>query len=116
MSDLNAWELCTLSPESPTLFSSRASVYIFGRGVACSAIWPLGSVEFDANSFTFNAILKTYRLGLQEIDRVEFGWQGVQFVHHASEVPGLVRISGLGLSRCLQDAIHEHHLGVPIRA
>jgi len=98
-----------------TLFSSRAGLEIFGEGVACRSSWPLGSVEFDAESFTFNALLKSYRLRLQDIERIEFGWQGIQFIHRASNVPSLVRIRGFGLSRRLQKAIQEHHLDVQIR-
>ena len=95
------------------LFSSRAGLYIYGEGVACRATWPLGSVEFDADSFTFNALFKSYRLSLQDIERIEFGWQ-ILFVHHASDVPSLVQISGFGLSRRLRDAIQQHHLRVQI--
>ena len=99
-----------------TLFSSRAGIEIFGEGVACRASWPLGSVEFDAESFTFTALIKSYRLSLQDIEHLEFGWQGIQFVHHNSDVPSLVRIRGFGLSRRLQEAIQQHHLGVQVRA
>jgi hypothetical protein len=55
------------------LFSSRTGLEIFGEGVACRTSWPLGSVEFDAELFTFNALLMSYRLSLQDIEHIEFG-------------------------------------------
>ena len=95
-----------------TLFSSRASVEIYGRGAACRANWPLGSIAFDAESFTFGALLRSYRLRVQDIDHIKFGGLSAQFIHHASDVPSLVRIWGLRLPGRLKDAIQQHHLEV----
>lgn len=98
------------------LFSSRATIGIFGEGVVCRASWPFGSVTFDAEAFTFDAVFKSYRLSLKDIERIEFGWFGIKFVHRAPDVPSLVQIRGFGLSRRLQDAIQQHQLNVQIRA
>ena len=95
------------------LLSSRAGISVYGGGVACSASWPLGSIELNEDSLILNALLRSFTLPLQDIESIRFGWLSTQINHHAPAVPSLVRISGFGLSRRLREAIVQNNL--PIR-
>ena len=95
------------------LLFSRAGISIHGGGIVSRASWPLGSIELNVDSLILNCLLQSYCLPFQDIDSIRFGWMATQINHHAPEVPGLVRISGFGLSRRLREAIGQNNL--PIR-
>ena len=94
------------------LFSSRAGISVFGEGVACRADWPIGRIMLDDESMTLNALFRSYRLSFGDIDSIRFGWLTILIVHHASGVPGLVKIWGLRLSRRLRESIEPHQLQI----
>jgi hypothetical protein len=96
------------------LFSSRASVDVIGGGILCRASWPFGGVEFDSDSFTFSAGWKSFRISFSDVDRVEVGWQSALFVHHAVDVPSLVRVRGRSVSQEIREAIEFHGLKVKV--
>jgi hypothetical protein len=59
-------------------------------------------------------MFKSYRLRIADIDYVRGGLLTVNVEHHAPDVPGLVRLSGIGLFGRLREAIQRHHLGVEV--
>lgn len=95
-----------------TLFSSRAGIQICGKGVSCNASWPLGSIAMDAESFKFQALFKNYTLSIRDIDYIWFDRLSVEFVHHAPNLPGLIKAWGFRLPRRMREAIQQHHLQV----
>lgn len=96
------------------LFSSRAGIEVFGGGASCRASWPLGKIALDAEALTLNALVKSYRLSVADIDRVRGGLLMVEVEHHAPGVPGLVRLWGIRLFGRLREAIRRHQLRVEV--
>jgi hypothetical protein len=96
------------------LFSSRAGISVIGGGVLCSATWPLGKITLDAETLTIDAIFKSYRLRIVDIDYVRGGLFTMNVEHHSPDVPGLVRLSGIGLFGRLREAIQRHQLRVEV--
>jgi hypothetical protein len=94
------------------LFSSRAGIYTSGKIGFCRATWPLGSIRLDAESLTLGVFFTSYRLNFGDIDCIRFGWVDNAIIHHASNVPSTILISGFNLARRLREAIQQHQLPV----
>ena len=96
------------------LFSSRAGISVVGSGAFCRASWPLGKITLDAEALTVDALFKSYRLRVTDIDRVRRGLLTVDVEHHAPGVPGLVRLWGIRLFARLRDTIQRNQLKVEV--
>jgi hypothetical protein len=94
------------------LFSSRVGISVVGGGAFCRASWPLGKITLDAEALTVDALFKSYRLRVADIDRVRRGLLTVDVEHHAPGVPRLVRLWGVRLFARLRKAIRRHQLRV----
>jgi hypothetical protein len=94
------------------LFSSRAGIVIVGGGASCRATWPLGKVTLNADTLTVDALFRSHQLRLADIDCIRGGWFTVEIEHHAPDVPGMVRLSGIRLFSRLREAIARHQLRV----
>jgi hypothetical protein len=97
-----------------SLFSSRAGISVVGGGAFCRASWPLGKITLDAEALTLEALFKSYRLRVVDIDRVRGGSLTVDIEHHAQGVPGLVQLWGIRLFGRLREAIQRHHLSIEV--
>ena len=96
------------------LFSSRAGIALFGGGAFCRADWPLGKITLDREALTLDALFKSYRLSLADIDSIRPGLLSVEIPHHAHGVPESVQIWGFFLFRRLRKTIHHHQLKVEV--
>ena len=77
---------------APVIFTARAGVAVFGGGTFCRADWPLGKVALDASALTVDALFRSYRLPLADIDIISPGLLTVQVEHHARGVPPRIRV------------------------
>ncbi|MCX6929514.1 MAG: hypothetical protein NT154_40805 [Verrucomicrobia bacterium] len=98
-----------------SLFSARAGVAVFGGGSFCRADWPLGKVALDTQALTLDALFRSYRLPLADIDARRRGLLTVQVEHHSHGIPPRVRIWGLRLFAGLRQAIDQHRLPVALK-
>jgi hypothetical protein len=94
------------------LFSSLASIRVYGQGTSARADWPFGSIGLGHKTLTLNLILTRFQLSLNDIDCIKSGWLGIVITHHASNVPSGIRIWGFSLSRRLRETIQQYQLPV----
>jgi len=96
------------------LFSSRAGISVVGGGAFCRASWPLGKITLDAEALTVNALFKSYRIRVADIDRIRRGALTVNVEHHASGVPGVIQLWGIRLFSRIREVIQRHQLGIEV--
>jgi hypothetical protein len=106
--------ICQAAFRMSPLFSSRAGISVMGGGVSCSASWPLGKITLSAEALTMDTLLKSYRLRVTDIDCVRRALLSVEIKHHAPDVPGLVRVWGIGLFGRLRETIQRHQLRIEV--
>jgi hypothetical protein len=97
-------------------FSSRAGISIVGGGVFCRASWPLGKITLDAEALTVNALFKSYRVRVADIDRIRRRLLMVDVEHHASDVPGVIQLWGIRLFSRICEVIQQHQLRIEVLA
>jgi hypothetical protein len=98
-----------------SLFSARVGVAVSGGGAFCRADWPLGKVALDTQTLTVDALFRSYRLPLADIDALRPGLFTVQIEHHSKGIPPRVQIWGLRLFGRLRQAIDQHRLPVELK-
>ena len=96
------------------LFSSRAGISVVGGGAFRRASWPLARITLDAEALTVDALFKSYRLRVADIDRIRRGLLTVDVEHHAPDVPGVIRLWGVRLFSRIREVIQRHQLRIEV--
>jgi hypothetical protein len=95
-----------------SLFCSRAGISVVGGGAFCRADWPLGKITLDAQALSVDALFKSYWVRLADIDCIRRRFLTVDVEHHASDVPGVIRLWGIRLFTRLREVIQRHQLRI----
>lgn len=96
------------------LFSSRVGVFATGGGEYCRASWPLGVLTLYQEQVVLKSLVKTYRLPLADIDRIQPRFLSFRIHHRVSDVPEFVTVWGFHALRRLKSAVRHHNLGLKI--